>query len=103
MKNNRFIDRVFTENVKQIFKEKNYLPHTVAGFFAAKEAVAKALGTGIRNMKWQDIEILKDPLGKPYVKLHNNAKDLAYSMNIDKILISISHSKENAIAQAMAI
>lgn len=103
MKNNGFIDRVFTENEKQIFEEKNYLPHTVAGFFAAKEAVAKALGTGIRNMQWRDIEILKDHLGKPYVKLHNNAKDLAYSMNIDKILISISHSKENAIAQAMVL
>ncbi len=102
-KNNRFIDRIFTVNEKEIFEEKNYLPHTIAGFFAAKEAVAKALGTGIRNMEWKDIEILKDPLGKPYVKLHNNARDLAYSMNIDKVLISISHSKENAVAQAMAI
>jgi len=102
-KNSNFIDRVFTENEKEIFEEKKYLPQTIAGFFAAKEAVAKALGTGIRNMKWRDIEILKDPLGKPYIKLHNNAKDLAYSMNIDKVLISISHSKENAVAQAMAI
>lgn len=102
-KNKGFIDRIFTEDEKKIFEDKNYLPQTVAGFFAAKEAVAKALGTGIRNMQWKDIEILKDHLGKPYVKLHNNAKNLAYSMNIDKILISISHSKENAIAQAMAI
>ena len=54
-------------------------------------------------MRWKDIEILKNSSGKPYVILHNNAKDLAYSMNIDKILISISHSKENAIAQAVAI
>lgn len=103
VKNNGFIDRIFTPNEKKIFVERNYPPHTIAGFFAAKEAVSKALGTGIRNMQWKDIEILKDPLGKPYVKLHNNAKDLAYSMNIDKVLISISHSKDNAIAQAMAI
>jgi len=103
MENNGFIDRIFTVNEKKIFEDKNYLPHTIAGFFAAKEAVAKALGTGIRNIQWKDIEILKDPLGKPYVNLHNNAKDLAYSMNIDNVLVSISHSKENAIAQAMAI
>ena len=54
-------------------------------------------------MRWRDIEILKDSLGKPHVKLHNNAKDLAYSMNIDKIFVSISHSGENAIAQAVAV
>ncbi len=103
IKNNKFIDRIFTSNEKEIFKEKNYSPQTIAGHFAAKEAVSKALGTGIRGMRWKDIEILKNSPGKPYVILHNNAKDLAYSMNIDKILISISHSKENAIAQAVAI
>ncbi len=102
-KNHNFINRIFTANEIKIFEEKNYHPQTIAGFFAAKEAVAKALGTGIRNMKWKDIEILKDHLGKPYVKLHNNAEDLAYSMNIEKILVSISHSRENAIAQAMAV
>lgn len=103
IKNNKFIDRIFTTNEKKTFEKKNYSPQTIAGYFAAKEAVSKALGTGIRNMQWKDIEILKDPLDKPYVKLHNNAKDLAYSMNIDKIFVSISHSKENAIAQAVAI
>lgn len=103
IKNNKFIDRIFTTNEKKTFEKKNYSPQTIAGYFAAKEAVSKALGTGISNMQWKDIEILKDPLDKPYVKLHNNAKDLAYSMNIDKIFVSISHSKENAIAQAVAI
>lgn len=103
IKNNKFIDRIFTINEKKTLEEREYNPHTIAGYFAAKEAVSKALGTGIRNMSWKDIEILNNSLGKPYVKLHNNAKDLAYSMNIDKILVSISHSKENAIAQAIAI
>lgn len=102
-KNSSFVDRIFTLNEKKVFEDNNYPAQTIAGFFAAKEAVSKALGTGIRNMKWKDIEILKDPLGKPYVELHNNAKDLACTMNIDEILISISHSKENAVAQAIAI
>lgn len=102
-KNNKFIDRVFTVNEKKTFEEKNYSPQTVAGYFAAKEAVSKALGTGIKNMRWRDIEILKDSLGKPYVRLYNNAGDLAYSMSIDKIFISISHSRENAVALAIAV
>lgn len=102
-KNKRFLDRIFTLEENKYFKDKKYSPQTISGYFAAKESVAKALGTGVRNMKWKDIEILKDDLGKPYIKLHNNALKLAYNMNIDTILISISHSRENAIAQAIAI
>ncbi len=101
-KSDKFIDRVFTANEKKAFEEKNHSPQTIAGYFAAKEAVSKALGTGISNMRWKDIEILKDPSGKPYVRLYNNAENLAYSMSIDKILISISHSRENAVALAIA-
>ncbi len=102
-KNNRFIDRIFTAGEKEAFEKRNYSSQTIAGYFAAKEAVSKALGTGISNMRWKDIEILKDSLGKPYVKLHNNAKNLAYSMNIDEVFVSISHSRENAVAQAVAV
>ena len=101
-KNDKFIDRVFTVNEKKAFEEKNHSPQTIAGYFAAKEAVSKALGTGISNMRWKDIEILKDPSGKPYVRLYNNAENLAYSIGIDKIFISISHSRGNAVALAIA-
>lgn len=102
-KNNGFMDRIFTLNEQRLFEEKNYITQTIAGHFAAKEATVKALGTGIRNIKWKDIEILNDSLGKPYVELHNSAKTLADSMHIDQILISISHNKSNAVAQAIAI
>ncbi len=102
-KSNGFMDRIFTLNEQRLFEENNNIMETIAGHFAAKEATAKALGTGIRNMKWKDIEILKDSLGKPYVELHNNAKTLADSMHIEQILISISHNKSNAVAQAIAI
>ena len=102
-KNSKFMDRIFTINEREAFKKKNHSPQTIAGYFAAKEAVSKALGTGIRNMRWKDIEITNDSLGKPCVTLYNNAKNLAYSMSIEKILVSISHSRENAIALAMAV
>ncbi|KAB3534181.1 holo-ACP synthase [Alkaliphilus pronyensis] len=102
-KNPRFINRILTDNEIQALKESNMKPESVAGFFAAKEAVVKAIGTGFRDIQWQDIEIYKDSLGKPMVHFHNNASKLAYSKNIDNILISISHSRENAVAQAIAL
>ncbi|ABR50228.1 holo-acyl-carrier-protein synthase [Alkaliphilus metalliredigens QYMF] len=101
-KNPRFKERLFTLEENRGFIEKGGHPASIAGVFAAKEAVVKALGTGISNMKWKDIEVLKDSAGKPYIKLHNNALEIAYSKNINEIFISISHSKENAVAQAIA-
>ncbi|GAB6085263.1 holo-ACP synthase [Alkaliphilus crotonatoxidans] len=102
-KNPRFLERFFTPGERQLLKEKGNHPASIAGFFAAKEAIVKALGTGFRNMKWQDIEIQRNPLGKPTVKFHNNSKKIAYSKGIEEILISISHSRENAVAQAIAM
>ncbi len=102
-KNNKFLERFFTSNEIEIFKSKNFKPATIAGFFAAKEAVVKSLGTGFRNMKWQDIEVGQDSLGKPFIKLHNNGRQIAYDKGIEEILISISHSRFNAVAQAMAV
>ncbi|MBM7614264.1 holo-ACP synthase [Alkaliphilus hydrothermalis] len=102
-KNSKFIERFFTSDEIGIFEEKNFRPSTIAGFFAAKEAVVKSLGTGFRHMKWKDVEIYQDPLGKPYVKLHNNGAKIAYDIGIEDILISISHSRFNAVAQAIAL
>lgn len=102
-KNPRFLKRVFTDYELDSVEGKNNYASTLAGYFAAKEAVAKSLGVGIRNMKWRDIEIRKDDYGKPYIKLHNNAEKIAYSKHICEILVSISHSRENAIAQAIAL
>ena len=102
-RNSRFIDKVFTPEEIKLFQERNYPYNTIAGFFAAKEATVKALGTGIRNLQWKDIEVKKDPEGKPFIKLYNNARDIAYSKNIKDIHLSISHSKEYAVAQAIAV
>ena len=101
-KNPRFIERIFTSKEQILIKERNYNPNRIAGF-AAKEATLKALGIGLRNMKWTDIEIQITSEGKPYIKLYNNALKIAYNRGIEEILISISHSREYAVAQAIAI
>ncbi len=101
-KNKDFLDRLFTSREIDYFKSCNYAANTIAGNFSAKEAVMKALGTGLRYFKWKDIEVLRDDMGKPYVILKNNAKILADGKEITNIFVSISHSKEYATAQAIA-
>ena len=70
--------------------------------FAAKEAVAKCLGTGFSNFGPSSIEILKDEIGKPTVVLNNNALKRADELNIKTIHISISHTNDFAAAQCVA-
>ena len=97
---NKFIDKVFTYREKEYFKSKNFRAEIMAGNFAAKEAVSKALGTGFRGFGLLDIEVLRDDKGKPIVIL----SDRIYKMlplNNFNIHISISHSRENAIAYAV--
>lgn len=97
---NKFIDKVFTYREKEYFKRKNFRAEVMAGNFAAKEAVSKALGTGFRGFGLLDIEVLRDDKGKPIVIL----SDRIYKMlplNNFNIHISISHSRENAIAYAV--
>lgn len=102
-KNEGFMTKIFNPSEIELLKGKGNNASSIAGFFAAKEACLKALGTGLRGMQWRDIEICNDGLGRPYIILHNNAKEIAYSSNIGDILLSISHSRENAVAQAIAV
>ncbi|MBR1737751.1 MAG: holo-ACP synthase [Firmicutes bacterium] len=90
------MERIFTKNEQLLFNGRNY--STLAANFAAKEAFAKAVGTGFRSFMPIDIEVMRNELGKPYINLYNNAKSIADSLNVGKIHISLSHSKENAIA-----
>ncbi|MCL1843716.1 MAG: holo-ACP synthase [Defluviitaleaceae bacterium] len=93
----RFMARVFTMREREYLANKN-LP-SVAGIFAAKEAVAKALGTGFSGFSPNEVEILHDNAGKPYVELHCNAKKTAG--NNTAVHISISHTATDAIAYAV--
>jgi len=103
MENKRFLDRNFTERELKLFDSKNFKAETVSGNFAAKEAISKALGTGFRGFNLIDIEILRDDLGSPYVKLYNNIELLSLEKNISDIKISISHSKEYAVANCIIL
>lgn len=102
-KNPRFIERNFTADEIELFRDKRMHPATIAAGFAAKEAVSKAMGTGIRGFNLIDIEVLRDPLGKPIVLLHGNAKNVAISKGIDTFELSLSHTDETAIAFVISL
>ena len=94
----RFLEKIFTEY------EINYCrgrSTQLAARFAAKEAAMKALGTGVRGVGWKEIEVQRLPSGKPYIKLHGRANERAKFIGVEKIELSISHSKE--LATAMVI
>lgn len=95
-----FLERFFTHDEIEYFQLHRLRADTIAGTFAAKEAISKAIGTGFRNFELTDIEILHDNLGKPYANLNDNIYAIIGKRNI-KIHISISHSLENAIAYAV--
>ena len=87
-----FLRRIYTEPELKLCHKK---PASLAARFAGKEAIIKALGKGI---SWREIEILSDPSGKPLVHLHGKAQSQADSLGLDKLTISLSHSKKYAIA-----
>ena len=96
----RFLNRVFTP---QELSEVGGNFASLAARFAAKEAVAKALGTGIGFVSWQEIEILRGSAGEPNLCLHGEAKRLAEEKQLHNWSISLSHSHRYAIAFAVAI
>ena len=92
-----FISRIFTEKEINMFMMKGMRAETIAGNFAAKEAVSKAMGTGVRGFTLKDLEILRDDLGKPVVHINEKVKAIINKANIN-INVSISHNKTSAIA-----
>ena len=95
----KLLERLFTQRELEVMSRKY---ETVAGRFAAKEAIVKSLGVGIGIISWKDIEIIKDKLGKPKVYLTGAASRRRKTMGIIKMHISISHSKSQAVAYAVA-
>ncbi len=90
-----FLARYFTsKELEQLGSKKMGL----AGNFCVKEAVAKAFGTGFRGFGLQDIEVLRDGLGKPVVSLYGNARELADSMGVKRIFASITNINDLASA-----
>jgi hypothetical protein len=75
----------------------------MAGRWAAKEAVSKVLGLGVRGIGWRDIEIERLPTGQPAVKLHGRAERRAEQLGMSRVAISISHEAEFAVAIAYGV
>lgn len=91
----RFLNRIFTPAE---LKEYEHKPESLAGRFAAKEAVAKAFGSGIGDVAWKEIEILRGVSGQPLLVLHGAAKEKAGAMKIVDWSVSISHTRDHALA-----
>jgi holo-[acyl-carrier protein] synthase len=99
-----FIKRVFTqEEINYCSGRKMDYQHYAARW-AAKEAVLKALGTGWSSgINWTDVELTRQPSGQPKIVLYNRALDRSKELGIDEILISVSHTREFAVAFATAV
>ena len=97
-----FKNKVYTEReLENIIKRGNRV-ETYAGIFSVKEAISKAIGTGVREFSLLDLEILNDDLGKPYVIVSEKVDKILKSKKNDyRIEISISHSKKYATAMAI--
>jgi holo-[acyl-carrier protein] synthase len=99
-----FLRRVYTDReIRYCNTRKRSMEH-FAGRWAAKEAILKALGTGWRRgLSWTDLEVRSEPGGKPTVHLGGAAKDLAQSLRVGDILLSIAHCRAYATAYALAL
>ncbi|MBQ2119457.1 MAG: holo-ACP synthase [Peptococcaceae bacterium] len=100
-KNPHFMERVYTANEIAYCRRKKNAWQSFAARFAAKEAVSKALGTGIGPVGLMEIEILNAENGQPKVVLHGKALQLAADRNIQRVHISLSHSEAYAMATAV--
>jgi phosphopantetheine--protein transferase-like protein len=96
----RFSARVLTEAERRYVRDR---PETMAGRWAAKEAVSKVLGLGVRGIGWRDIEIERLPTGQPAVRLHGRAAARAEQLGMERIAVSITHESEYAVAIAFGV
>ncbi len=96
----RFFDRFFTP--QELIDCGGRTP-ALAARFAAKEAVAKALGTGIGDVGWKDIEVVSAERRQPRLQLHGPARELSDGLGLGEWSISLSHTHEHAVAVAVAL
>jgi holo-[acyl-carrier protein] synthase len=98
-----FLRRVFTGEEQRTLQGRPHRVKHLAARFAAKEAVFKLLGAGIGELSWTDVEIFSRPSGEPWVRLSGRAAERAETLSIGDIAVSLSHSREFAVAQAVAV
>ena len=95
----RFLDRIFTTQEQAYCSGR---AESLAARFAVKEAVGKALGTGIGDVSWQEIEVINDERGRPTLALHGAAAILAEELKLQRWAISMSHTGSHAVGMAVA-
>ena len=99
-----FKNKVYTQKELENIEKRGNRTETYAGIFSAKEAISKAIGTGVREFSLTDLEILNDDLGKPYVVVSEKLDKILRNKKEDyQIEISISHSKKYATAIAVIV
>ncbi len=96
-----FLTRVYSQAELALFSNKQNKYESMAGNWASKEAFSKSLGTGVEGFGLSEVEVLRDELGAPYIRLSGNAKKIADDMGLS-FSVSISHTKSHAIATVIA-
>lgn len=94
----RFLERIYTLRERA---EVGANTASLAARFAAKEAVAKALGTGIGPVGWHEIEVLRGPSQQPVLHLHGQAEQLARQQGLNRWSLSLSHTRKYAVAMVV--
>lgn len=95
----KFAQRILHENELEIFNKHNSPANYLAKRFAAKEALSKALGTGIaKGISFEEIEVINNEDGKPLLVLHGAALGISNQLGVEKLFISLSDEKKYAIA-----
>src|SRR5579862_860763 len=98
----RFLKRIFTEKERAYCEQFKDKYERFAGRFAVKEAAMKALGTGwARGVRWIDIEVVREPSGKPTLKLSGATRAIADSLGVKNIAVTITHDGNTALAQVI--
>jgi holo-[acyl-carrier protein] synthase len=96
----RFLTRIYTPAERELCAGN---PASLAARFAAKEAVSKALGSGLGEVAWTDIEVLRQGSGEPLLRLHGRAAAISNELGLKEWSISLSHSHKDAVALAVAL
>lgn len=99
----RFLRRVFTDGELAYCAEGKDKFLRLAARFAAKEAVLKALGTGLRQARWREVEVVREASGRPFVRLHGASAALRDRLGVSDILLTMTHTATTAAAQAVAL
>jgi holo-[acyl-carrier protein] synthase len=98
----RFLERVLTADERAYCERHQDPVPQVASRFAAKEAVLKALGTGLAHgIRWQDLEVRREPQGPPHMHLSGRAAEEAASLAVGRIHLSLSHDHDTAVAMVI--